>query len=204
MFRIFCITVAVLFLVGCEKSRPVATPASVERNTPEGQFNWIMQRLERAVLDFRPSQRAGLKIGKPKINHEIFPPDDKNSYYTARVTIESETIYVHDKPLLGADREKKRQGRLKQERERRKIEQESEIDDPLAEKFMQQMEEIAAKPRTPTVPDATIDNPRATDLKVYDLAYLQGQWELRSEPETDHERLWFQYALGTMPTNNAQ
>jgi hypothetical protein len=162
-----------------------------------------MQRLERAVLDFRPSQRSGLQIGRPKVSHELFPPDATRPHYKARVTIESETAYIHDRPLLASEREKKRQERLEREKAQRKFEQQSEIADPLAEKFMEQMEEIAAAPRTLRAPEVVIENQQASERKVYDLAYLKGQWELQTEPETDHERLWFEYALGTSPQDKS-
>jgi hypothetical protein len=158
-----------------------------------------MQRLERAVLDFRPSQRSGLRIGMPKITHELFPPDATQPHYKARVTIESTVAYVHDQPLLASDREKKRQEILERDKIQRNIERQPEVEDPLIEKFMDQMEELAAEPPTPLMPEVLIENPQANDRKVYDLVYLKGRWELPAEVETDHERLWFEYALGTSP-----
>ena len=204
MFRIYCLTVAVMFSLGCEKSRPAAPSTSVSRDSPEGQFDWAMQRLERAVLDFRPSRRAGLRIGNQKISHELFPPDATRSHYTARVTIESKTQYVHDQQLLASKRDEKRQERLKQEKARRKFEQESEIEGPLAESFMEQMEEIAAEPRLQDAPEVLIENLEKSDLKVFDLAYLKGRWELQTEPKTEYERLWFEYALGVAPQGNSR
>lgn len=203
MIRLYCLTVAVMLSLGCNESRPLAPSVPLKKDSPVGQFDWAMQRLKRAVLDFRPSQRGGLWIGKQKISHELFPPDATRSHYTARVMIESETTYIHDQPLRGADREKKRQERLQREKTQRKIER-SEFDDPLAEKFMEQMEDIAAEPRTPLAPEVTIKNPQASDRRVYDLAYLKGRWELQTEPEKEHERLWFEYALGVSPQDNSR
>jgi hypothetical protein len=189
-----------MFSHGCSRSQPATSLGS----TPAGQFEWVMQRLERAVLDFRPSQRSGLWIGTPIITHELFPPDATEPRYKARVTIESKVAYVHDQPLLASDQEKKRQEFLEHEKNQREIEQQSEVEDPLIEEFMDQMEELAAEPPTtlpPTtlMPEVLIKNPQASDRKVYDLVYLKGRWELPAEPETDHERLWFEYALGTSP-----
>lgn len=211
MIRIYCLTVAVTLSLGCEKSRPIATSAQVQRDSPVGQFDWAMQRLERAVLDFGPSRQAGLRVGKRKVSYELFPPDATRSRYTASVTIESETAYVHNQLFQASEKEKKRQERLERKRVQRRLEQQSELndslgesyDDPLAEKFMQQMEEMADKPSMPHVPEAMIDNPQTSDRKVYDLAYLKGRWQLQTEPETDHERLWFEYALGIAPRDNS-
>jgi hypothetical protein len=163
-----------------------------------------MQRLERAVLDFRPSQRSGLLIGMPKITHELFPPDATQTQYEARVTIESEAAYVHDRSLLATEREKKRLESLEREKAQRKFELQSEIEDPLTEQFLEQIEEIAAKPRILRMPEAVIETQQASDRKVYDLAYLKGRWELQTELETDHERLWFEYALGISPPDNSR
>ena len=193
-----------LLALGCGKSEPVTPFVSPQRDSPAGKFDQIMLRLERAVLDFRPAERAGLRIGRPKITRELFPPDASRSHYTARVTIESESRYVHDRPLLASEREKQRQEKLKRQKELRKLEQQPEISDPLAEKFMEQMEQIAAEPRTPLAPEVVIDNPQSSDRKVYDLAFLKGQWELQTEPETDYERLWFEYALGKAPEDRPQ
>ena len=204
MVRFYILTVAVMLSLGCEKSRPVGPSASPQRDSPASQFDWIMQRLERAVLDFRPSERAGLRMGRQKVSHELFPPDATRPNYTARVTIESETMYVHDKPLLASDREKERQELLNREKARRRLEQQSDFSDPLAENFMDQMDEIAAEPRLSAAPDVIIENPKSSDRKVYDLAYLKGRWQLQTEPETDHERLWFEYALGASPPEKSR
>ena len=113
--------------------------------------------------------------------------------------------YVHDQQLLASKRDEKRQERLKQERcSRENFEQESEIEDPLAESFMEQMEEIAAEPRLLHEPEVLIENVQKSDLKVFDLAYLKGRWELQTEPETEYERLWFEYALGVAPQGDSR
>ena len=101
--------------------------------------------------------------------------------------------------MLASDREEKRQEFLEIEKIQRNIEQQSGVEDPLIEKFMDQMEELAAEAPAPLMPEVVIENPQASDRKVYDLVYLKGRWELPAELETDHERLWFEYALGTSP-----
>jgi len=59
------------------------------------------------------------------------------------------------------------------------------------------MEELAAKSSVPIVPEASIGNQKTSERKVYELAYLDNRWQLQTEPESDHERLWFDYALET-------
>ncbi len=203
MVKLYCLTVVVMLSLGCGKSRPAVPFAPIPKNSPAGKFDYAMQRLKRAVQDFLPSRRAGLHIGKREVSYELFPPDATRSHYTARVTIESETAYIHDQLFQTPDKEKKRQERLERRRVQKSLEQQSEFDDPLAEKFMEQMEEIGAGPRVPLVPEATIDNPRTSDRTVYDLAYLDGRWPLQTEPETDHERLWFNYALEIDPPDSS-
>jgi len=203
MCRTYFLVVVVMILAGCEKTQPIVPSVSTQRSSPTGQFDWLMQRLQRAVLDFRPSQRAGLRVGRPKITHELFAPDDERAHYAASITIESNTAYVHDQTSRASEKEKKRKEKLKREKNRRKLESQSEVEDPLAEKFMEQMDEIAAEPRMQRMPDVTIENQQASDRKTYDLAYLKGRWQLQTELETVHEKLWFEYALGTAPGDSS-
>jgi hypothetical protein len=204
MVRLYCIPVAVLLSLGCGESRPVVSPAPIQRNSPAGQFDWVMLRLERAVLNFQPSPQVGLLIGKRKVSYELFPPDATRSHHAARVTIESEMVYILDQPNRASDKEKKRQERLKRRRTQQKLGRQTELndplgesyDDPLANKFMDQMEEIAADHHGPIMPDAIIDNPQSSNRTVYDLAFLDERWQLQTKPETVHEQLWFDYALG--------
>jgi len=209
MSRHCCLTLIVVLSLGCEKSRPDFPTQRIDTDTPAGQFDWAMQKLERAVLEFQPSGRDGLRVGKRKVSYKLFPPDAARKHHTARVTIESETIYVHDQPLQSLKEEKERERR---ERAREDFEQQAGLndpldesaDDPLTQKFLSQMEDIAAKSRVPRGPEATIETPQMSDRKVYELAFLEGRWQLLTEPETDYERLWFEYALGPPPPQGSR
>jgi hypothetical protein len=199
MIRLICLMLAMLLPLGCGDSRTNLPTERIDTSTPAGQFEWAMQKLKRAVIEFQPSRQDGLQVGKRKVSYELFPPDDVKKDLTARVTIESETVYVHDEPLEEAEEIEERRRKRAREDFRQQVQPDDPFHeenlDPLQQKFLSQMEDLAAKRRTPTVPTPVLDHPEMSVRKVYDLAYLDGSWQLQTKPETDHERLWFEYAL---------
>lgn len=202
MLRIglLCLTLTGVLALGCSEPRSVPSVDRIDTSTPEGQFKWAMVKLERAVLEFLPSRTDGLQTGKRTVSYELFPPDDQRENYTAQVTIETETVFVMDSAADAAEEELEEKRR---ERARRNFEQQVADDDPLKpsehdpleDKFLTQMEELSTKSRVPRVPEPILDTPQVNDRKVYDLAYVEGSWQLETKPEKDHERLWFEYAL---------
>ncbi len=196
MHRLLLATIVLTLPLGCGESRPAGPNTKINNSSPEGQFDWVIQRLERVVLDSHPSPQSGLKVGNRKVSYELFPPDETRPNYTAQVTIVSTMKYVHDGLLGTADKEKQRQERQERRRIEKSMEERPEYEDPLAEKFMTQMEELADESSMKVVPEASVKSPEMTERNVYELAYRSGRWELTTEPETDHERLWFEYALG--------
>jgi hypothetical protein len=185
---------------GCEERKPDIPSERVDTSTPEGQFEWAMQKLERAVVEFQPSSVDGLRVGERRVSYEIFPPDDKRKHLSARVTIESEMVYVHEMPAKSLKEQREEQRR---ERARANFEQQVKSNDPLEatevdpleQKFLSQMEEMATESRGPRISEPVLETPELSDSKVYELAYLDSRWQLQTKPETDHERLWFEYAL---------
>ena len=209
MSRLCCLMLAAVLSLGCEESRPILPVARIDTSTPAGEFEWVMQKLERAVIEFQPSRRDGLRVGKRNVSYEVFPPDAEKEHYTARVVIESETMYVLEKPLDSVEEEREQRRR---EQARNNFEQQVNPDDPLdqaefdplQQKFLSQMEDIAAESRVPHGPEPTLETPQMIHRKVYELAYLDGQWQLLTETETDYERLWFAYALDQPPEEGAR
>ena len=200
MFRLNLILCLLSVCLGCsgEASTPSTNHASV--NTPQGQFEWAMQRLERAILDFGPSGSSGLIAGNRRISHELFEPEGESGHYTALVTVTTEATYVPDTLPSVVDkekaREKKREKMRKMEALNRIDGSENEVFDPLADRFSQQMEDLAAEGGGPTKTAPLIEAPTTEETKIYELAYLEDRWQLQTEVSTEHEELWFQYALG--------
>ena len=195
-----CLMLAAVVSLGCTESRPIPPVARVDTSTPSGEFDWAMQRLERAVIEFQPSSRDGLQSGKRTVKYKVFPPESETDHYTARVVIETETIYLLEDPLDSAEEEREARRR---ERARKNFEQQVNADDsnsdaefdPLQQKFLSQMEKIAAESRVPRGPEPILETPQMSYRKIYELAYLEDRWQLQTKTETDYERLWFEYAL---------
>lgn len=197
--RVWSLLALIGLLPGCSERAPVIQSERIDTSTPVGQFEWAMTKLERAVIEFQPSAADGLQVGERKVSYEVFPPSTDVDHYTARVVIESETLYVHDEPLedLEKQREERRRARAREDFSKQVETEESaalEDLDPLDKRFVAQMEDIATKPR-PRMPEPILETPQMSDRKVYQLAYRDDRWQLESETDSDHERLWFEYAL---------
>lgn len=200
MSRLCCLMLAAIVSLGCRESRPVLPVPRIDTSTPKGEFDWAMQRLERAVVEFQPSLRDGLQVGKRRVSYEVFPPDVEAEHFTARVVIETDAVYVLEELPDSAEEERERRRR---ERARERFEQQINSDDPLDEseydplnqKFQAQMEKIATESRVPHGPAPMLETPQMSNRKVYEFAYLEGRWQLLTETEADYERLWFEYAL---------
>ncbi len=209
MTKLCCLMLAAVLSLGCQKSRPSLPVARIDTSSPVGEFDWAMQKLERAVVEFQPSRRDGLQVGKRKVSYKVFPPNAERDHYTARVVIESETMYVLEESLDSVEEERERRRR---EQARKNFEQQVNPDDPLdqvefdplQQKFQSQMEDIAAESRVPRGPEPTIETPQVSHRRVYELAYLEEHWRLLTETETDYERLWFAYALDQPPEDGAR
>ncbi len=200
MDRLLLIILMGLTVLGCDSPRASLPPRRIDTTTPEGQFDWIMQRLERVVLDFSSGERSGLRIGKRTLDHELFPPNDEISYYTAKVTVSSEKGYVPEKPLPLIDKEEIKEKRRRAMRRFNKQagleDEEEEFFDPIKKRFDTEMEDIAARRGGPIQSSVDIETPVLTDVAVYELAYQDDRWQLQTELETEYEQLWFEYALG--------
>jgi len=175
-----------LLALGCGSPTTSEQQANVVKEDPEGEFQWGIHRLERALRVFRPSSADGLNVTDRNLDHELFPPSDANATYTARVTITTEASFLHAKRQL-------RKGERPSSTDRKGL----EIEDPLAEKS--EVTEFIDIPGTgtniPAVAAVRI-KPRTIENKtVFDLVYRKGRWKLKEQPELDHEQMWFEYAF---------
>jgi len=182
-----CSFVAVVTLcsTGCEETKTAAEIAK-DRADPEGEFEWGMERLKRALRDFSPSGADGVKVTDRKVEHKFFPPDKEHPNYRARVTITTETAFLHDK-----------RGPKEAEAEP-KEDEEPKIDDPLndpEDEYSKVLDGAGTGPAGGNKPAVAIE-PRILESEtVFELAYLDGKWKLTKQPEKKHEQLWFEYAF---------
>jgi len=183
--RFFCLAAILVLSIGFSCGCADQPSVAVVQEDPAGEFEWGMTRLQRALRLFRPSGVDGLNVTERKVEYELIPPDDQNSNYTARVTIVSETSFLHGKRLLQKEEKSAAQAAL-------------EFEDPLAEEtdeYRKLIELPGTGPQAPAVAPTRIE-PRSLDSKtVFELAYVQGHWKLTQTPEKKHEQLWFEYAF---------
>lgn len=203
----FLLVLFVLFACfGCDSAGGDAQRlAETPQTSPEDEFEWVIKRLERAVLDFSSTERAGLRIGDRKLAHQLIPPSEATPHYTAIVMISSEKGYLPDQSLVTLSKKKIKQDRreaMKRFNEHSGFDdRQSDAFDPITDQLKSQMEEVAANRSGPIRTSGDLDIPMLKDEKIYELAYLDGRWQVHSKLETETEQLWFQYALNETPEN---
>lgn len=183
----FCLAFAITsFLAGCGVSSEKQQQAADAKQTPQAEFEWGMERLDRALQMSKPSSADGL-FTKRKMTHELFPPDENNESFTAKVTITTESSFIHGKRKV-----------TKADNSKTASDGEPEIFDPLADKS----EELNKVVDIPGVgadaqrgATATVETRSLDKEAVFDMAYLDDKWKLISEPEHKYEQLWFEYAF---------
>ena len=197
--RLLLILILVCFACGCSDKPKSPVALRVRTDTAEGQFKWIVQKLEHAVLDFSSTRRSGLTIYKRKVDSELIPPADGVDHYRGRITISYEAKYIPEETPALFDKEKQSE---KRREEMKKMEQYAGLDDedkpydPLAQRFQSEMEDLAAKGGKPLGQPNTVETPKLKNAKVYELAHLDGRWKLMTDLDSNSEKNWFAYALG--------
>ena len=178
----------ILFAQGCGGSTAKQQKVQVTQEDPQGEFEWGIERLERALYEFSPSRAAGLNITERKVKHELFPPTEANPAYTARVSITTETSFLH--------------GRRSGEKDQNPAvvrEEPAAIDDPLEDEADEVTEFIdlpGTGPQAPAAASTRIETRTLENETVFDMIYVEGQWKLTQQAELKkHEKLWFKYAF---------
>ncbi|MCG8451261.1 MAG: hypothetical protein MI725_16975 [Pirellulales bacterium] len=156
-----------------------------------------MERLQRALDLHRSTDRSGLHI-KREMSYQYQAPNSSQSNPTAVVTIDSLTVFLHDrttspKPKTPSQPEAGENLQL----------QDFNLDDPFAQsgdaEFSNFLNRDQAYIPEENQPALTVDAPvparRKKESKTFDLVYRQGKWQLKKEPEGEYERSLFQYAL---------
>jgi len=180
---------SLLWTLGCGTSNR-STPTKSAGTIAEEDFQWAMERLNRAVKEFQPPSTLGIFV-KREMNYEMFPPSEDSEYYTATVTISSKTTYDHnltDDPLEGVERQEKKPRQQEFDPEVFSLPGE-EGSDPEIERIpgiafdAVQIEEPELSAR------------EITETDEYDLVYKDDRWQLVDDIDVEHVKLWFEYAL---------
>jgi len=180
---LFGIAMTTMFTSGCGGSSADQRPKVAD---PVADFEWGMERLERALRLFRPGSADGLSVTQRKLDYELFPPDGTHPSYTARVTIVTQVAYLHGKLLANKEEKPKIQ------------EEKQEIDDPLEDKtdeIHRLLEFPEAGPRAPAAAAPRVETRSTDSIASFELAYAEGHWRLTQAPEKKHEASWFEYAF---------
>ena len=174
-----------LLTSGCGSPAPSEQQAETKTD-PEGEFEWGMRRLDRALRVFKPSGVNGMSVTR-ELNHKLFPPGDQNPNYTAHVTVSSKTLFLHAKRIRKAN-----------ENPSANQQEKSEIEDPYAEKLtVPDLVDIPGTGSQAPVAAPTRIEPRTIESEtLFELVYSEGRWKLSNQPELEHEQLWFEYAFG--------
>ncbi len=180
----FCLVMAMLLAIGCGGTNSNQQQEEVTQEDPEGEFEWGMTRLKRALRLSRPGISDGL-VTKRDVEYELIPPSGKNSNYSARVTVVSATSFLHGKR------------KIKKKEKEETAKEEPKLDDPLANKedFAEYLDIPGTGSRTPAVATAPIDTRSLDSKSVFEMVYTEGKWKLTQQPKLKHEQLWFEYAF---------
>ena len=179
---------AILLISGCDKSSssPTNEAVSAPQVDPKEQFEWGIRRLERMLKRTRPSTADGLYTER-KMTYELFAPDGAQEQYSAVVTISTESEFIHGKRNIGKKDEKK-----SEEAAKPKFEDPNDADSRLVDEAFDipGMGPKAPKTTAPPIETRTIETEQ-----VFELIYRDQQWQLKSPPEEELGKRWFEYAF---------
>jgi len=160
----------------------------------EAEFDWAMERLQRAIETFTLPAGRDLRVQR-NVSIEFFPPTGSETDYTAKVIVESQSVFQPRRFTSNTDDELKQAAEeSRSEAAENFLEEEFSDDhenDPTA--YLDDYEE--SPQRQTAIVNPLVKAPSIKERIVYELAYRDERWQLISEPESEHEKLWFDYAL---------
>ncbi len=179
---------------GCEPRRTTVAKAKPQKHSAEVDFEWAMERLQRAVENFTPSGDLNLRV-KRKFSYKLLPPSESQPLYTATVTVASVSKYnpLRQQPVVD---ELPKRDQLADLRD-----QESDFGE---DSLFGGEDESATTPyvndrdiqgRNSIRVETLIKAPSVKSQSVYELIYKKRRWHLIDQPESKHEQMWFEYAL---------
>jgi hypothetical protein len=182
----------VLLAAGCDGPEMPVPPPRESTNPAEDDFVWIIERMEHALKMFQPPSNLGLSI-KQDLQYKVIPPSDKQTNYTAIVTITTKSSYNHGK--IPSRRERNEAAKKKA------AEEDVELDDPYSLPGEQtdglDIKVPSVEQPAREVPAPVIPAPRAVEKREFVFEYVDNHWELKTKDLEQPEKMWFDYALQT-------
>jgi hypothetical protein len=185
---------AMAIFTGCGSEMPMPPPRE-STNPAEDDFFWAMERMKHAMEMFRPSS-SQLRV-KRELNYQLIPPSKSETNFTARVTIATKTVFIHDTPSRVQERKDAEEKKAKAAAEKLGLDDPfGPVEDPLAAEdgLMQGNAPLAEVPIS-EIPDPRLPTHEIKEEKEYLLKYVDDQWRLETSELEDAERMWFDYAL---------
>jgi len=164
-------------------------------------FDWAMERLHRAVQSFRPASSLGMRVQR-EMTHELQLADNPNEPHRAVVTISTKTFYDHEPASDENGNEDAKKEQQKQNKKKNKSQQSDGENafllsgDESQQEVFESMEEIPElESAVPKIVEPKLEPRTLEEKDEFDLIYKDGQWQLVTQPEVEHVRMWFEYAL---------
>ena len=193
--RLLYLVLALMFLAGCDEpsstgeDQLVVTP----KVDPKAQFEWGMKRLERMLKRTRPSTADGLYTER-KMTYELLAPNEKNDQYSAVVKITTESEFIHGKRNIGKKEEDQSEDGAKP-----KFKDPNDVDSRLVDEAF---DIPGMGPQAPKTTAPPIKTRKIETEQVFELIYRDQQWQLKSEPEEELGKRWFEYAFPKQDTDS--
>jgi len=190
-----CLLSPALLGIGCETSRSDVTSSQRQDETAKADFDWAMARLRRAVETFTPSANIGLRM-KRELSYELIPPDASQPLYTAQVIVKSKTAYQPERffPALDDDEEEEQDESSDQRTADMILAEELRADGENDSTVIREDYQEDPLPKTMIV-ESLVAAPSSEERVVYNLVYRNNRWQLETQPDSKHEKMWFEYAL---------
>jgi hypothetical protein len=175
-----CLVALSTFNYGCGDSGTEQKAKTEPEDTAKEDFDWAMERLQQALDTSGSVARLNLRV-KRDLSYELLPPDGSRANYAARVTIKTRSDYIPDAPIIPQSDEDAQPSDLA-------LDTAEDSTDPL-----DPTQNLRTK--QPLFAELPTRIPNIEETKVYELAYLEKRWQLQTELESDHEKMWFEYSL---------
>lgn len=181
--------VVIAFAAGCQRKPSATTSADVAAPDPKAIFDEFFKTFRHEIVSDLP-QFATMKDGNfsslktnRTVSHELFPPTDADATYRANITIKTETQFTF--------RPAQKEGGADQEDDG-KTTDESPEGSGFGLPALGGFEELgvvgpAASPGE-GFPAGPLPPQKNEDEQVYELAFENGRWVLKTEPDPETER----------------
>ena len=194
-----------LLVLGCRGAtrEPVKPPKPIA----EKRFARFVRALKHDVERTTAMQAAGFRSGqktlltiKRTLHEELFPPQNDDDSYTARITIEGTTLFATSRLSSPPDREASKRSQYQRQLELNSKNDSQDSDDEEVDVAKLLGREPEPEPETKESNDDSNRRPTVRHTsddwtKTFDLKYVDERWELQTEIEDEVLASFFRSAL---------